>query len=358
MSSSALDLDALQTLVSSLSSGSSAEQINSILACPALTSVHKDSASKARASLLRGRLHLLHPDPTIRSQALDALSAAVKFDLSNASAWVTLGNAHLELTRDKDAALQCYDRVIDAYRSTSSTSNSSTSNSALDKQSYKDALRQKARVLTSAPLAKEAVALDIKDPESWYVLGTALLAHMELDGALRAYSQAEKQGLGDAPELHYNKGIIHMYLEQYDAAVAAFKRSGLPRCDDMVGECVQRVKQTVRAMQRVQSGAQFVEFSGKGMVEVVVSASDATPLTAIISNDGSASYSVVSVYNTGPVALRPGLAIEVPASAIRHVRVSLDDAQYTCSQIFDITQVRVGGRRLSVLPPRTAIKRQ
>jgi len=85
----------------------------------------------------------------------------------------------------------------------------------------------------SVDLAKEAVGLDLKDGESWYVLGNAYLSNYfvnakkldELQAALKAYNQAENQLQKKNPDLYYNRGIIQSYLEDFDKAIENFQKA-------------------------------------------------------------------------------------------------------------------------------------
>jgi len=88
-------------------------------------------------------------------------------------------------------------------------------------------------VKRSVELAKEAVGLDLKDGESWYILGNAYLSNYfvnvkkldELHAALKAYNQAEAHLTKKHPDLYYNRGIIQSYLEDFDKAIGHFQKA-------------------------------------------------------------------------------------------------------------------------------------
>lgn len=73
-------------------------------------------------------------------------------------------------------------------------------------------------------MAKTALTQDIKDGESWYILGNAYMSNFfvnmkymsELQNALKAYNQAESNLLIKNPDLHFNRAnviyIIFFYL--------------------------------------------------------------------------------------------------------------------------------------------------
>lgn len=73
----------------------------------------------------------------------------------------------------------------------------------------------------SVKIAKEALLLDMKDPESWYVVGNAMLSSYfasqkpvdELRYALKCYTNAETYyGTVKNPDLFFNRGNILKYL--------------------------------------------------------------------------------------------------------------------------------------------------
>eukprot|EP00301_Raphidiophrys_heterophryoidea_P000175 c10092_g1_i1.p1 GENE.c10092_g1_i1~~c10092_g1_i1.p1 ORF type:complete len:287 (+),score=64.55 c10092_g1_i1:48-908(+) len=83
----------------------------------------------------------------------------------------------------------------------------------------------------SLKLAKDAVALDIKDGVSWYVMGNAFMGlyfARQTEGdpsdllrqAIRAYNQAEAL-LGDTqiPDLHHNRANVYAYLQEHSRAL-------------------------------------------------------------------------------------------------------------------------------------------
>jgi tetratricopeptide (TPR) repeat protein len=104
---------------------------------------------------------------------------------------------------------------------------------------------QKRLVAESMDHAKEAVKLDVTDGASWYAVGMAYMAAFFADGAsdatklaqsLKAYRNAENGGpsgdgsvggggVGDSPDLHFNRAIVHRYVEEYGAALEGFRRA-------------------------------------------------------------------------------------------------------------------------------------
>ena len=95
-------------------------------------------------------------------------------------------------------------------------------------------LRRLGRPAESIPLAKEAVALDLDSPESWYVLGNAYLiafatqtgARSDADDALKAYAAAEDaDGTSSNPDLLCNRATAQQYMEDYAPAVDGYRRA-------------------------------------------------------------------------------------------------------------------------------------
>eukprot|EP00762_Andalucia_godoyi_P006313 ANDGO_05867.mRNA.1 hypothetical protein H257_01798 len=382
--------------LASESSCGDASHLDRLLACPLLSSPIP-SHMKGKAAYLRGILLLLHPDPVKKQQSLEFLSAAVKFDPQFPDALVALGNAYLAVKNDKNVAVQCYDHVLSLFcpEPNEPNSNNAAADSSTRKKSWmeiarsigsserksalRDALQQKARVLGSISLAKDAVALNPRHAEAWYVLGTCELAHMELENALRAYAQAEKMGLS-APELLYNRGQIYFYLERFDAAIAQFQSSGIEYAKDMIDECKTRFAQTLRAIQTVSlsastfsssasasggrggggGGISWSAFSGVGKVVWIVSGSDATPLVCIVENVSDGSRSVVSLYNVSADAVRVGSLLDAPREAWARQKVCVDQSSeqhYETSQLFTPSQLRIDGKPVSQVRPRTAVRR-
>lgn len=96
--------------------------------------------------------------------------------------------------------------------------------------------------------AKEAIALDVKDGNSWYNLGNAYLTsffvtggwdHTRLSHSLKAYQNAEKdEGIKSNPDFYFNSAIANKYLENYERALSGFeaaasKDPGLNAADEV-----------------------------------------------------------------------------------------------------------------------------
>jgi hypothetical protein len=85
----------------------------------------------------------------------------------------------------------------------------------------------------SIRFAKRAIELDVNHHVSWYVLGNAhctrffSVSHdvMDLKKAIVAYDRSEKLGGIINPDLYFNRGNVLRYLQEYDAACFAYRRS-------------------------------------------------------------------------------------------------------------------------------------
>eukprot|EP00512_Aurantiochytrium_limacinum_P005475 CAMPEP_0171510682 /NCGR_PEP_ID=MMETSP0959-20130129/527_1 /TAXON_ID=87120 /ORGANISM="Aurantiochytrium limacinum, Strain ATCCMYA-1381" /LENGTH=447 /DNA_ID=CAMNT_0012048129 /DNA_START=243 /DNA_END=1583 /DNA_ORIENTATION=- len=84
--------------------------------------------------------------------------------------------------------------------------------------------------------AKEAVALDINDAESWYVLANAYMAmffamshdHRDLESALKAYYRSENLETGrNNPDLFYNRAQVLAFMEHFSSAIADYERADM-----------------------------------------------------------------------------------------------------------------------------------
>ena len=84
----------------------------------------------------------------------------------------------------------------------------------------------------SIDYAKKAISLDMKDSVSWYVYGNAYFykafidktQYNDLTFALSAYNKSqEKISKYKNPDLYYNRGVVHAYLENYENAYNDFQ---------------------------------------------------------------------------------------------------------------------------------------
>lgn len=84
----------------------------------------------------------------------------------------------------------------------------------------------------SLDYAKKSISLDMQDSFSWYIYGNAFFykafidktQYKDLRLALNAYNKAQdKLSKYKNPDLFYNRGVVHAYLENYQNAYNDFK---------------------------------------------------------------------------------------------------------------------------------------
>lgn len=83
----------------------------------------------------------------------------------------------------------------------------------------------------SLDYAKKAIKLDMQDSSSWYVYGNAYFykafidktQYKDLSMALSAYNKSQEKDVKyKNPDLYYNRGVVHAYLENYEQAYDDF----------------------------------------------------------------------------------------------------------------------------------------
>ncbi|KAL0424674.1 UNVERIFIED_CONTAM: Tetratricopeptide repeat protein 5 [Sesamum radiatum] len=171
----------------------------------------KTPMQRATYEYLRGKV--LDVFPEYKKEAEDHLSKAVKLNPSLADAWLSLG------AEDQI-------KIVD------------------------DSIKH----------AKEAIALDVKDGNSWYNLGNACLTsffatgawdHGKLLQSLKAYQHAEKdERMSSNPDLYYNSAIVNKYLENYERALSGFEAAALR---DPGLNAMEEVHKIVRLLDKIES---------------------------------------------------------------------------------------------------------
>ncbi|CAM9225661.1 unnamed protein product [Chrysoparadoxa australica] len=181
-----------------------------------------NTKERAKLAFVRGRALDVFSEYSAEAEA--CLSRAVKLAPSdNIDAWNALGHCFWKKW-DLPSALNCFKE-------------------ALSQKPNKESLRHLSMVLRQLPgdghekllteslqKAKEAVALDLSDAHSWYVLGNAHVAIFfrvshstrDLQRAIQAYTTAESHGGENNPDLYFNKARVHQFLEEYQNACKAY----------------------------------------------------------------------------------------------------------------------------------------
>ena len=182
------------------------------------------------------------------------LSKAVKLAPNDVDAWNALANCFWK-KGDLKQALQCFQSALEERENVHSLRELSILRRQLGGSN--DEMVQ--NMVKSLGEAKKAIALDVSNQKSWYVLGNAHLAQffqmqhdpVDLSKALKAYQRAlgnkkngattsssatnssattnEKIDTTDSnnqssnPDLYFNRATVHKYLENYNQAIEDFK---------------------------------------------------------------------------------------------------------------------------------------
>jgi len=186
----------------------------------------ESNEAKSTAAFLRGKAW--NAMEQYQASAEDYLSKAVKLNPTNAMAWLQLGLCFWK-KGDKGQARSCMNESI----TQKVTKEALRELSMLTRQVRRKDEKPEDLSMESIKLAKKAIALDLEDHMSWYVLGNAWcfrffnisnnLADVKM--ALVAYKRALDL-CGDVnPDLLHNQGECMRYLQDYDSALAAHKRA-------------------------------------------------------------------------------------------------------------------------------------
>eukprot|EP00331_Platyophrya_macrostoma_P022910 CAMPEP_0176438464 /NCGR_PEP_ID=MMETSP0127-20121128/19300_1 /TAXON_ID=938130 /ORGANISM="Platyophrya macrostoma, Strain WH" /LENGTH=417 /DNA_ID=CAMNT_0017822421 /DNA_START=740 /DNA_END=1993 /DNA_ORIENTATION=+ len=181
-----------------------------------------------RAHLLNEKSRILNLLDSYSKDAEDALTKSIKLNPGDLNTWNILGNV-LWKKKDYVSARKTLESAIDQF----GKNKESLRYLSMVLRFIDDPKERTKNVAKSVEYAKEAVGQDIKDGESWYVLGNAYLHNyfansrklVELQTALKAYTQAELNSKWDNPDLYYNRGEIQLYLEEYNQAIDSYNRA-------------------------------------------------------------------------------------------------------------------------------------
>jgi len=128
-------------------------------------------------------------------------------------------------------------------------------------QEEKDPVKRKENFKQSIKMANEACMQDLKDGQSWYVLGNAHFTNFfmnnerisELDLALKAYAQTEKNLKEPNPDLFFNRATVLEYLERYGEAIRDYNLAHAIdpnlKADVKAGQIINYVVQTCNIVQ-------------------------------------------------------------------------------------------------------------
>lgn len=163
--------------------------------------LEKNKKNKAQQMYLKGKIMDFLPEYS--KQAEENLSKSIKLMPTKKEAWDALAHVYWK-KRDIEQAKRCFESSIelDQENKTALTNLSMVLRSLTTSSTGEpiDSEERKKNFVQSIDLAKKAIALDMKDSHSWYVLGNAHLTNFfqnnmspnELQSALAAYSQSER----------------------------------------------------------------------------------------------------------------------------------------------------------------------
>ena len=116
----------------------------------------------------------------------------------------------------------------------------------------------------SLDYAKKAISLDMQDSFFWYIYGNAYFykafvdktQYKDLRFALNAYNKAqEKIKKYKNPDLFYNRGVVHAYLENYQNAFNDFKEANnideTLKSNDLCDNILSIVKNTSKSIKNM-----------------------------------------------------------------------------------------------------------
>jgi len=195
--------------------------------------------SKAQAFCWKGRAYGSLSEYS--KEAEDFLTKAIKLEPTNVDAWNALGTEYWK-KKDLRAAGDCFRGALDQNKNKISYRKLS-----MVVRNFGEPKTYRVRLEESISLAKKAIALDVSDSESWYILGNAYMTTFfstfstsDLEGCLKAYEKSEKMhklgssskgGAADDkssctnPDLYYNRANVHKFYEQFQEAIDGYRNA-------------------------------------------------------------------------------------------------------------------------------------
>ncbi|KAH9619594.1 hypothetical protein KSS87_022470 [Heliosperma pusillum] len=220
--------------------------------------LRKSAMHRATYEHLKGKIMDVFPD--YRKEAEDHLSKAVKLNPSLTDAWLSLGNC-LWKKGDLISARNCSERALNMGPEKKILCQLSMLERKMAKGMFFCDENEAERVEKSIKYAKDAIALDVKDGNSWYNLGNACLTsffvsgawdHSKLFQSLKAYQNAEKdEKMKSNPDLFFNCATVNRYLENYERALSGFEAAA--KIDPSLNASGEKVTKSERAMGPVSS---------------------------------------------------------------------------------------------------------
>lgn len=198
------------------------------------TRVKAEPIDRAKLSYWQGKAsyndYCVTDDERSLKRSEEKLTEAVKLDPSILDGWNTLGEVYWRM-KELQQAQWCFEGSLD--QGDSKIAMVLLSKLLRVKKDENGQKASKASVERSLDMAKRAVKLDLKDGELWFSLGNAYLhlffnysgniQHMQK--CISAYTQAKKAAVHNYkchPDLHFNRGTVYKYLEEYQKAFEDF----------------------------------------------------------------------------------------------------------------------------------------
>ncbi|KAL4234244.1 Tetratricopeptide repeat protein 5 [Mactra antiquata] len=185
--------------------------------------------NKAEYFMLLGKI--LNVGPDYDNKAFEHLSKAVKLDPKLVEAWNNLGELYCK-KGDVNNARNCFTGALTHLKNKISLRNISM----VLRQLTVSAEERVKNVEDSVEKAKEAVQMDIKDGQSWLILGNAYFSLFFATGqnpkilqqAMSAYKQAEKDPVAkNNADLHYNRASAYKFEEDFQSALEGYSYASL-----------------------------------------------------------------------------------------------------------------------------------
>lgn len=184
-------------------------------------------SKSAELSYIRGKSLNALDDNNLGAE--DYLARAIKLDPSNENAWMAMG----QLAWKKGDVSQAKHLFEESLKHTE-TKEAYQDLSMITRQISPPGAKDQGGVMQdSIKLAKKAISLDVNDHKSWYIFGNALCMNFftvtndisDLNKALAAYKKSESLGGHCNPDLFYNRGNVHRYMQNYALAIDSYKRT-------------------------------------------------------------------------------------------------------------------------------------
>ncbi|EFA86326.1 hypothetical protein PPL_00116 [Heterostelium album PN500] len=344
------------------------------------------------------------------TNAENYLSKAVKLDDTLEVAWNELGELYWR-KNCLQLAMKCFQQSL--QRNNKNVVSLQKISIVLRQLNEDNILKKRDNVERSVKYAKEALAIDFKNSESWYILGNSYLSSFfidvqknesDLNSALKAYSYSEQHSkLKNNPDLYYNRAT-----EDYQLALEGFTRAleieNKPWSDPikniqeilsntkLISDSLNKINnkkknnnsnkintllnyspmmfnnggnrnitknQASLSIQALQVGLNKDSFF-IGKIKRVISPSESVPRIAICS-DRNSQLIVLSIYNITSNAIKKGDLIGITDPTVKEIQINWHrqpysiNLKYLCIQAKS-SNVEIRGKEMSDLSSSPTIK--